>query len=58
MDKQKTKPKRYMISKGILQKNNVKEEIGQTVTFSLKSGKKVSAIIKKIYNDLVMVEVI
>ena len=58
MDKPKTRPKRYMISKEILQKNNVKEEIGQTVSFSLKSGKKVSAVIKKIYDDLVMVEVI
>lgn len=58
MDKPKTKHKRYMIPKEILQKNNVKEEIGQTVAFSLKSGKKVSAMIKKIYGDLVMVEVI
>ncbi|MCK4694948.1 MAG: hypothetical protein KAT74_04255 [Candidatus Cloacimonetes bacterium] len=58
MDKPKRKSKRYMIPKEILQKNNIKEEVGQTVTFSLKSGKKVSAIIKKIYDDLVMVEVI
>ena len=58
MDKPKAKPKKYMIPKEILQQNNLKEEIGQTVTFSLKSGEKVSAKIKKIYQDLVMVEVI
>ena len=58
MEKPKTKPKKYMIPREILQKNKVKEEIGQTVTFSLKSGEKVSAVIKKIYDDLVMVEVI
>jgi len=58
MDKPKTKSKRYMISKEILRKNNVKEEVGQTITFLSKSEKKFSAIIKKIYDDLVMVEVI
>lgn len=58
MDKPKTKPKKYMIPKEILQRNNIREEIGQTVTFSLKLGEKVSAVIKKIYEDLVMVEVI
>jgi len=58
MDKPKTKPKKYMIPKEILQQNNIKEEIGQTVTFSIKSGDKISAVIKKIYDDLVMVEVV
>ena len=58
MDKSKAKPKKYMVPKEILQQNNLKEEIDQTVTFSLKSGEKISAKIKKIYPDLVMVEVI
>ena len=58
MDKPKTKPKRYMISKEILEKSNVKGEVGQEVNFSLKTGEKVSAIIKKIYCDFVMVELV
>jgi hypothetical protein len=35
MDKPKTEPKRYMIPKEILQKSHIKEEVGQTVTFSI-----------------------
>lgn len=58
MDKPKTKPKKYMLSKEILEKSNVKGEVGQTINFSLKSGKRVSTIIKKIYDDFIMVEVI
>ena len=58
MDKPKTISKRCMIPKEILQKNNVKEEVGQIVTFSLKSGDKVSAVIKEIYDDLIMVQMI
>ena len=41
MNKPKKQSKRYTSPKKIWQKNSVKEEMGQTITFSIKSVQKV-----------------